>query len=174
MIRLKNKLLIYEFDCLYSLLTTDNDILTKIFSNIIIPQIVYDEFKCKMNEDMQMKVKQLLKNKFIILEDFEVESQEFILYKKLIKGIECKPRGKLESAAITIAKYNKLTILSNTDNDYFNELDIKFVLISDLIVNGYHDKIITIDEAQVLLDNISINSKKLIDTNISQLLLKET
>lgn len=174
MIRLKNKLLIYEFDCLYSLLTADNKILTKIFSNIVIPQIVYDEFKCKMGEDLQKSIKKLLKNKFIILEDFEVESDEFLLYKKLIKGIECKSRGKLESAAITIAKYNKLTILSNRNNDNFNEFNIESVQISDFIINEYNDNIITIDEAQLLWDNLSINSKKYMTINFDQLLLKET
>lgn len=174
MIRLKNKLLIYEFDCLYSLLTTDNDILTKLFSNIIIPQIVYDEFKSKMDVNLQNTLKRLLKDKFIILEDFEVESPEFNLYKKLIKGIECKSRGKLESAAITIAKYNQLTILSNTKNDYFSEFEISYVLISDFIVNEYHENIITIDEAQILWDNISISSKKFLTYDFDYFQLKQT
>lgn len=174
MIRLKNKLLIYEYDCLYTLLSTDNDILTKIFSNIIIPQIVYDEFRCKMNIDLQRTLNRMLKSKFVILEDFEVESPEFVLYKKLIKGIECKSRGKLESAAITIAKYNKLTILSNRNQEYLSEFDIQSVFIEDFIFQEYRENIITLDEAQLLLDNISLSSSKLISKTINHALINET
>lgn len=174
MIRLKDKLLIYEFDCLYSLLSTDNEILTKIFSNIIIPQIVYDEFRCKMNMDLQRRLKRMLKSKFIILEDFEVESQEFCLYKKLIKGIECKSRGKFESAAITIAKYNKLTILSYRNPEYLSEFDIQSVFIGDFIAREYQENIITIDEAQMLLDNLSLSSSKMYLKTINHALINET
>ena len=173
MIRLKDKLLIYEFDCLFSLLSTDNKILTKIFSKIIIPQLVYDEFKNKMNDDIQVKVQKLLKEKFIILEDFEVESQEFLLYSKLIKGIKCKSRGRLESAAITIAKHNQLTILSNRNNN-LDEFDVNSVLITDFIVKEYNENIITIDEAQVLCENLPISCRNLLSASFSQLLLKET
>lgn len=174
MITLKNKLLIYEFDCLHSILSIDNEILTKLFNNIIIPQIVYDKFKNKLDKNMQSTVKELSDKKVIIFEDFEVESEQFILYKKLIKGIQCKSMGRLESAAISIAKYNNLTILSNKNNDYLTEFDIKHVLIDDFIVNKYVEESISLDEAELLWKSISINFRLLNGTFDKYLVMKET
>lgn len=175
MIRLKKKLLIYELDCFYSIFSTDYGIISKIFSNIIIPKIVYDDFKNKINEDMQENIDELLDSKFVVLEDFEVQSKEYTMYKRLIKGIDCKSMGKLESAAITLAKSQDLTILSNSTNDNFNELDIESVLLSDLIFSLYAENVISLDEAEVLWNNLSTSSSKLLSLSFNQyVILKET
>lgn len=148
------KLLIYEYDCLNSLFLTDRKILKKVFSNIIIPRIVYNEFRNKVNKEVYSTIKSLTRSKFVILEDFEIFSPEYKFYNSLKKGIECKCRGKCESAAITIAKHNSLTILSNHQCDFLKEYDLSHISMVDLLINAYDNEVINIDEAEIFWSNM--------------------
>lgn len=151
---MKDKLLIYEFDCLNSLFHTDRKILKKLFSNIVIPRIAYYELENRVDTDIQHTIKSLTRSKFVILEDFEVSTPEYKLYTSLKKGIECKCRGKCESAAITLAKYNSLTILSNHECDYVKKYDLNTISMIDLLMNSYEDKLINMDEAEIFWSNM--------------------
>ena len=148
------KLLIYEYDCLNSLFLTDRKILKKVFANIIIPRIVYNEFRNKVNKEVYSTIKSLTRSKFVILEDFEIFSPEYKFYNSLKKGIECKCRGKCESAAITIAKHNSLTILSNHQCDFLKEYDLSHISMVDLLINAYDNEFINIDEAEIFWSNM--------------------
>lgn len=148
------KLLIYEYDYLNSLFLTDRKILKKVFSNIIIPRIVYNEFRNKINEEVYTTIKSLSRSKFVILEDFEIFSPEYKFYNSLKKGIECKCRGKCESAAITIAKHNSLTILSNHQYEYLKEYDLTRISLEELLTNAYNKELISMDEAEIFWSNI--------------------
>jgi len=150
-------LLIYEFDCLNSIFLIDRKILKKVFSNIIIPRIAYDELKNRMDLEIQRTIKSLTRSKFVILEDFEINSPEFKLYSSLKKGIECRCRGKCESAAITIAKYNSLTILSNHQWDYVDEFDLNYISMSNLLINAYKNELINMKEAEIIWSEIRTN-----------------
>lgn len=152
-----DKLLIYEFDCLNSIFLIDRKILKKVFSNIIIPRIAYDELKNRMDLEIQRTIKSLTRSKFVILEDFEINSPEFKLYSSLKKGIECRCRGKCESAAITIAKYNSLTILSNHQWDYVDEFDLNYISMSNLLINAYKNELINMKEAEIIWSEIRTN-----------------
>lgn len=152
-----DKLLIYEFDCLNSIFLIDRKILKKVFSNIIIPRIAYDELKNRMDLEIQRTIKSLTRSKFVILEDFEINSPEFKLYSSLKKGIECRCRGKCESAAITIAKYNSLTILSNHEWDYVDEFDLNYISMSNLLINAYKNELINMKEAEIIWSEIRTN-----------------
>jgi len=154
---LHDKLLIYEFDCLNSIFLIDRKILKKVFSNIIIPRIAYDELKNRMDLEIQRTIKSLTRSKFVILEDFEINSPEFKLYSSLKKGIECRCRGKCESAAITIAKYNSLTILSNHQWDYVDEFDLNYISMSNLLINAYKNELINMKEAEIIWSEIRTN-----------------
>jgi len=154
---LHDKLLIYEFDCLNSIFLIDRKILKKVFSNIIIPRIAYDELKNRMDLEIQRTIKSLTRSKFVILEDFEINSPEFKLYSSLKKGIECRCRGKCESAAITIAKYNSLTILSNHEWDYVDEFDLNYISMSNLLINAYKNELINMKEAEIIWSEIRTN-----------------
>lgn len=149
-----DKLLIYEYDCLNSLFLTDRKILKKIFSNIIIPRIVYNEFRNIIDKEVYATIKSLTRSKFVILEDFEIFSPEYKFYNSLKKGIECKCRGKCESAAITIAKHNSLTILSNHQRDFLKEYDLSHISLEDLLITAYDKKLINMDEAETIWSNI--------------------
>lgn len=151
---MKDKLLIYEIDCLNSLFQTDRKLLKKIFSNIVIPRIAYYELENRMDANIQNTIKSLTRSKFVILEDFEIYTPEYKLYNSLKKGIECKCRGKCESAAITLAKYNSLTILSNHQCDYVKKYDLNRISMVDLLKNSYENKLIDIDEAEIFWSNM--------------------
>ncbi|MBE6486124.1 MAG: hypothetical protein E7Z85_04690 [Methanosphaera stadtmanae] len=129
----------------------------KVFSNIIIPRIAYDELKNRMDLEIQRTIKSLTRSKFVILEDFEINSPEFKLYSSLKKGIECRCRGKCESAAITIAKYNSLTILSNHQWDYVDEFDLNYISMSNLLINAYKNELINMKEAEIIWSEIRTN-----------------
>lgn len=151
---MKDKLLIYEFDCLNSLFQTDGKLLKKVFSNIIIPRIAYNELKNRIDDNIQFKIKSMTRSKFVIMEDFEVYTPEYKLYNSLKKGIECKCRGKCESAAITLAKYNSLTILSNHKCDYIKKYNLNTISMIDVLKESYENELINIDEAEIFWSNM--------------------
>lgn len=151
---MKDKLLIYEVDCLNSLFLTDRKILKKVFSNIVIPRIAYYEMENRVDSYIQSTIKSLTRSKFVILEDFEIYTPEYKLYNSLKKGIECKCRGKCESAAITLAKYNSLTILSNHECDYIKKYDLNSISMIDLLMDSYENKLIDMDEAEIFWSNM--------------------
>ncbi len=148
------KLLIYEFDCLNLLFLTDRKILKKVFSNIVIPRIVYYEFENRINNEIKQTIKSLTRSKFVLLEDFDIDSPEYKFYSSLKKGVGCKCIGKCESAAITIAKHDKLTILSNNNCDNFKEHNLETISMIDLLINSYTNDLINEDEAEVIWSNI--------------------
>ena len=74
---MKVKLLIYEFDCLNSLLLTDRKILRKVFSNIIVPRVAYYELRNRLNDEILQTINSLKRSKFIVLEDFEINTPEY-------------------------------------------------------------------------------------------------
>lgn len=156
---MKDKLLIYELDCFNSIFSVDRKILKKVFSNIIIPRIAYDELKNKMDNDIVLTIKSLKRSKFVILEDFDISTPEYKLYRKLKDGIECKCRGKCESAAIIIAKENNLTILSNHDRDYVQEYDLNRISLFDMLSLAYEKEMINIDEAEIIWSTMKLYSK---------------
>ena len=163
---MNNKLLIYELDCLNSLFLTDRKILKKVFSNIIIPRIAYYEFKNRVDGEIQQTIKSLTRSKFVVLEDFEIDSPEYKFYNTLKKGIECKCRGKCESAAITIAKHNNLTILSNHHCDYVKLYNLNTISMIDLLIKSYENELINRDEAEIFwsnMENITHYSGSFID-----------
>lgn len=151
---MKDKLLIYEFDCLNTLLLTDRKILKKVFSNIIVPRVAYYEFRNRLNDGILQTINSLKRSKFIVLEDFEVNTPEYQFYNSLKKGIECKCRGKCESAAITIALQDHLTILSNHDGDYTEEYNLNRISMIELLTNSYKNNLINMDEAELLWSNM--------------------
>ncbi|RAP44574.1 MAG: hypothetical protein BZ135_08005 [Methanosphaera sp. rholeuAM6] len=156
---MKDKLLIYELDCFNSIFSVDRKILKKVFSNIIIPRIAYDELKSRMDDEIILTIKSLKRSKFVILEDFEISTPEHKLYRKLKDGIECKCRGKCESAAIIIAKENDLTILSNHNGDYVQEYNIQRISMVDMLSTAYNKQLIDIDEAELLWSNMRLYTK---------------
>ena len=151
---MKDKLLIYEIDCLNSLFQTDRKLLKKIFSNIVIPRIAYYELENRMDANILNTIKSLTRSRFVILEDFEILTPEYKLYDSLKKGIECECRGKCESAAITLAKYNSLTILSNHQWDYVKKYNLNSISMVDLLKNSYKNNLINIDEAEIFWSNM--------------------
>ena len=88
------------------------------------------------------------------MEDFEINTPEYQFYTSLKKGIECKCRGKCESAAITIALQDHLTILSNHDCDYIEEYNLNSISMIELLTNSYKNNLITIEEAEIIWSNM--------------------
>jgi predicted nucleic acid-binding protein len=131
-----------------TIFSIDRVLLKKVCSNIIIPRIVYYEIKNRVDSETQKTIKSLTRSKFVILEDFDIYTPEYKFYKSLIKGIECKCRGKCESAAITIAKENNLTILSNYEKDYITEYNLNTISLVDMLRNAYNTELITLSEAE--------------------------
>ena len=156
---MKDKLLIFELDCCNSIFSIDRKILKKVFSNIIIPRIAYDELKNKLDDNIVLTINNLKRSKFVILEDFDVSTPQYNLYRKLKEGIECKCRGKCESAAIIIANENNLTILSNHNRDYVKEYHLNRISMIDMLSNAYENELININEAEIFWSNMKLYTK---------------
>ena len=145
----------------------------KIFSNIVIPQIVYYEFRSRLGDEKYRTIKSLRRSKFVLLEDFEVGSPEHKLYKKLKKGIECSCRGRCESAAITIAKYRNYTILSNNDCECVHEYNLDKISVIETLQNAYDNEMINIDEEEIIWSNIKKSNQEIINISFKDYISME-
>lgn len=84
---MNKNLIFYDTDCLSCFISiNDTSIIEKLFKEIYIPKQVYDEFAAEPSQRLVKRVNKLIKKGFIIVEDIETETVEYLTYKSLKKG----------------------------------------------------------------------------------------
>lgn len=157
----------YDTDCLSCFVSiNDVSILKKLFSKVIIPYEVYDEFS-KVNI-LKLRIDKLVNEKFIEVKNFDASSNVYNLFVKLHRGyLFDKEMGKGEAAALALAIENKGTIASNNTKDIIKAIEkykIKRIKTGDILVKAYHCKIITETEGNQIWNKM-LNQKRYLTEN---------
>ena len=164
---MNNEKIFYDTDCLSCFISiNDVSILQKLFTKVIIPHAVYDEFS-KVGK-LKMRVDKLINEKFIAVKDFDTDSNDYKLFVKLHRGyLFDKEIGKGEAAALALAIINNGIIASNNTKDIIKAVEkykIKRIKTGDILVKAYNCKIITENEGNQLWKKM-LNQKRYLTEN---------
>lgn len=148
----------FDTDCLSSFLWVKRqDIISKTYPDyrLVIPRYVYNEIYrlgIPYLRPIQNELLSMLKHNIIVIEDFDLCSQEYLDFNKLIShGDGGKIIGRGEASAIILAKKNNGILASNNLSDiseYIKKYHLKSITSTGILIKAYNDKIITLDEGE--------------------------
>lgn len=164
------KLYIFDTDLLSTFLYTNcENVLTRIFKQIIIPKKVYNEL-CQYtdrngNTVFKEKIDILKKQQKVKIVELELGSEEWQLYFEMttpsqMKGIKIIGQG--EAACIAFAKANNAIICSNNLKDilfYVNKYNLEYLTTAKILYYSYENDIINWLEIEKLWNIIKKRSK---------------
>ena len=118
---MSNKPIFYDSDVLICFLEiNESDILKKVFSKIIIPDVVYQELnKKRSNKDVKNNLNSLIKDGFVEIKTIEFGTPEYYDYTCMIEGFwtNDEPIGFGEAAAMALAIKHYGIVASNNLSD---------------------------------------------------------
>ena len=170
-----DKPVFYDTDCLECFLFVDaGHILEKLFSNIIIPEQVYNELMDVNTPSVVKTNYNKLKRGFVEINHIEFASQEYVTYKSIEKGFWSKTGkvcGSGESAAMALAHLNNGIVASNNLSDvdeYIESLNFALITSSMILSIAFEKDIIGEDDANDLWKKILKKGIELPRANFSK------
>ena len=136
-----NKPIFYDSDVLICFLEINRqDILKKLFSKIIVPDVVFDELnRKKSHNNVKNNLSNLIQEGFVAIEQILFGTHEYFDYNCMIKGFwtEDEPIGRGEAAAMALALKHFGIVASNnlTDVDDLSKLDKIPILTFSMIMS---------------------------------------
>ena len=136
-----NKPIFYDSDVLICFLEiNEEDILEKLFSKIIVPDVVYDELNRKNSpNNVKNNLAKLIQEGFVVIEEIIFGTPEYFDYNCMIQGFwtEDEPIGRGEAAAMALALKHFGIVASNnlTDVDDLSRLDEIPILTFSMIMS---------------------------------------
>lgn len=121
---MSNKPIFYDSDVLICFLQiNEHQILKKLFSKIIVPEMVYEELTRKRSDkNVKNNLKLLINDGFVEIETIELCTPEYFDYNCMIEGFwtDDEPIGKGDASAIALALKNFGIVASNNLSDVEN------------------------------------------------------
>ena len=136
-----NKPIFYDSDVLICFLeVNEGDILKKLFSKIIVPDVVYEELnRKKSHNNVKNNLANLIQDGFVVIEQILFGTPEYFDYYCMIQGFwtEEVPIGRGEAAAMALALKHFGIVASNnlTDVDDLSKLDEIPILTFSMIMS---------------------------------------
>ena len=138
---MSNEIIFYDSDVLICFLEiNEQDILKKLFSKIIIPEIVFEELNRKKSpQNVKNNLKQMIIDGFVDICQIEFGSPEYFNYSCMIEGYwtDDVPLGFGEAAALALALRHHGIVSSNNLSDVkdLTELDEIPILTFSMIMS---------------------------------------
>lgn len=165
-----DKNLFFDTDCISAFLWVDEtSIVTKLYGKCVaIPRQVYNELSVCRGQALILKTRidKMLERNEAVLVDMEIESAEYSVYLNLTTNISESGRyiGKGEAACIALAKERHGILASNNFKDtevYIKKFGLEYTTTADILVDAYNKKIITIEEAERIWEEMLSRRRKL-------------
>lgn len=141
--------LFFDTDCLSSFLWINNtNIIEALYGgSVILPEPVYQELSNPSIPHLKQRTDELINREVAKVQDIEVGSDEYKLYKSLVNGNEnYKQIGRGEAAGIALAKTYNGILASNNYKDisyYITKYNLKHVDTGSILKEALEKKIIT-------------------------------
>lgn len=163
--------LFFDTDCISAFLWVNNEsILAKLFpGRIIIPKEVYDELSSpavNRIKGLKNQIDYMIKNGQATIVSIEVNTKEYMLYRKLTAFPDegKKIIGKGEAAAISLAKERNGIIASNNLKDissYVAEFGLKHYTTGDIMMMALKEGYINENQGNIIWANMISKRRKL-------------
>lgn len=160
--------LFFDTDCLSAFMWVNNQsILATLYGGrIIIPSQVYDELSRPNVPHLKSRIDMLIDNNDAMIASFTVDSEAYSLYVKLTTNPDEGYRiiGAGEAAGIVMAKEKNGILASNNLRDvkmYVNEFGLKHVTTGDILKEAYDKRLITMNQANQLWQEMLKKKRKL-------------
>lgn len=171
------KPLFFDTDCLSAFLWVNNQsLLAQLYpGRIVIPNEVYVELSNPTIPHLKNRVDSLIKNKEAIIEDIQVDTEEYRLYRKMTYSRESgyKIIGSGEAASIALAKVRGGIVASNNLRDikeYVSEYNLQYKTTGDIMKEALEKGLITETEGNKLWQDMLKKRRKLGYTTFSEFL----
>jgi predicted nucleic acid-binding protein len=170
-ISLKNKPIFYDTDCLACFLIIDEcSVLFKMFSKVIIPEPVFDEFFIESTpKNIKNNLNLLINSGFVEVKEISILSKEYSNYRCIEKGYwGGKSLGKGEASVIALAIENNGMVASNNISDVkklTDEFNLSLLTTAIILGKSVEKNIITQDKAEMLWKKMLNRNRHLPDSS---------
>jgi len=172
---LKNRPIFYDTDCLACfLIIGECSILCEMFSKIIIPRVVYNEF---FNESTPIMIKNNLKSLiddgFVEVKDMIITSREYSNYRCIESGLwsdNGKRVGKGEASVIAFAIENEGIVASNNLSDvkhFTDKYNLPLLTTAIILGKAFEMNIINETQGNILWEKMLKRNRNLPDNSFS-------
>lgn len=159
--------LFFDTDCLSAFLwINDTNILEALYGgNIILPDPVYRELSNPRVPQLKKRADALIDKKMASVQAIEADSEEYKLYRSLVRGDkENKAIGKGEAAGIALASTYSGILASNNYRDiapYIKKYNLRHVDTGQILIEALNKKIITEAEGNTIWQKMLDRNRKL-------------
>lgn len=171
--------LFFDTDCLSAFLWIDQaDLLERLYGGrIMIPAPVYRELSNPCIPHMKARTDALLDRRTAVLRQIETDTEEYHLYRTLVKGTKDKKAiGKGEAAGIALAGTFRGTLASNNWKDiaqYIDEYHLKHIDTGHILLEGLGEGLITEDQGNIIWKQMRSKNRWLPGRTFSDYLKKK-
>ncbi len=168
----------FDTDCLSAFLWSNAlDILERLYGgSMIIPDQVYQELSNPRVPHLKKRTDAMIEKQSVALKTMETGTEEYQLYRRLIKGnTSNKAIGKGEAAAIVLAYTYKGVLASNNYRDiafYIETYQLPHIDTGTILVEALHKKIITEPDGNAIWQRMLDRNRKLPAENFFEYLKK--
>ncbi len=167
----------FDTDCLSAFLWVRNHSLLVLLypKRIVIPAEVYNELSGPNTRHLKQRVDDMLKLGLAKIETIQVDTDEYRLYRKMIKDPEPDHIiiGKGEAAAIAMENYRNGILASNNTTDiaqYVSELNLHHITTGEILKEALDQNIITEEEGNNLWQDMLNKGRWLVYPTFSDFL----
>ena len=171
--------LFFDTDCISAFLWVNEEfLLSQLYpTKIVIPQEVYKELSNPSILWMKKRIDILVNQNIVIIENIDVDSDEYEIYYKLTQAPEGTHKiiGKGEAASISLAKKHGGILASNNLKDikgYIDEFNLKHITTADILVEAYKKGLIDEKQGNQIWKNMLQKKRKIGGTSFSGYLLQ--
>ena len=159
---------IFDTDCISAFLwVKEESLITKLFpGRIIIPKATYDELNRGRTPQLKERIDILKRAGQVIIEDIDIESEEYDLYYQMTQEPESGMRiiGNGEAAAIAMAKCRNGIVASNNLRDvtaYVRKYELEQTTTADIMVDAYKQGLVTVEQAEEIWKKMIEKKRKI-------------
>lgn len=159
--------LFFDTDCLSAFLwINDTNLLEQLYAGkIIIPGPVYQELSNPSIPHIKKRADFLLTKGVALIKQIDLDKDESILYRMLVKGTKTeKAIGKGEAAGIALAKTYDGILASNNWKDiglYIKKYELRHIDTGIILVEGVKKKLITEKQGNIMWEQM-INKNRML------------
>lgn len=170
--------LFFDTDCLSAFLWTNKTaILHELYGGrIVLPEPVYQELSNPCIPHIKQKINRLIEDQIVSVQQIDVGTEEFELYRQLVNGSgEMMRIGRGEAAGIALAKGADGILASNNYQDissYIQKYSLKHTDTGHILADALEKGLITEEEGNGIWQNMLSKKRKLPTETFSDYLKK--